>query len=381
MASQPSPVTSAVIAWAVAEDGRDVDQIADALKVDVDTLSGWTNGALRPSRGQVTLLAKTLNRPRALFFLPAPPVAASLPASFRHPPGDGAREVGPEARRRVRQARRVQRAVSWALRDESPVEVPLRAIADSPEQAADEARRWLGVSDEDQRIWRDGYQALAAWRDALDNGGVLVFASEIGADDVRGFSAWDEQAPLIVANISAVSPEARCFTLAHELGHLVLRKDATCLELRGDLSDAAVERWCEAFGASLLMPRGAVLSLTRSLGVDDQSADLDDVRAIAAAFRASHRAAALRLIDLGLARRSLYAAVVAAFRPKPSTPTDPRTPFRRPARSTLRQREYGPRALRTVLQDLPPRDALSVLRVTVDDVRRIADEVPGVPAF
>jgi hypothetical protein len=33
----------------------------------------------------------------------------------------------------------------------------------------------------------------------------------------------------------------------------------------------------------------------------------------------------------------------------------------------------------TVLENLPPRDALSVLRIDVEDARRLAEEVPGVP--
>ena len=97
------------------------------------------------------------------------------------------------------------------------------------------------------------------------------------------------------------------------------------------------------------------------------------------AFRVSHRAAALRLIDLDFAERSLYAEVLSVFKPKP--PEKPSGDFKRSARSTARMREYGPRTLETVLSALPPRDALSVLRVTVEDARKISDQVSGVPTF
>ena len=175
--------------------------------------------------------------------------------------------MGATARRRVRQARRVQHAVSWALRDEPPVDIPRRDLAVSPEAAAADVREWLGVSDVDHRSWAGDRDALRFWRNALEERGVLIFTLEIGRDDVRGFSAWDDRAPLIVVNVSGVSPGARIYTLAHELGHLVTRQDAACVEVRGVLSGAAVERWCERFGAALLMPPSSLKSLARSRGI------------------------------------------------------------------------------------------------------------------
>lgn len=380
MAAQPSPVKPDVLRWAVEEDGRATDALADALKIEPALFLSWLKGDAAPSRGQVSDLARVLSRPRALFFLPRAPAAATLPPSFRHPPGDDEREVGASARRKVRQARRIQHAVAWALRDEPSVEIPLASLEDDPETAASTAREWLGITDEEQASWKDDYAALRAWREALEGRGVLVFVLEIGRDDVRGFSAWDERAPLVVSNLSGVSAAARCFTLGHELGHLVTRKDSACIEpVDEPLPEADVERWCERFGASLLMPREAVLLLARERGIARGSAGIDDVRAMMRRFRGSARASALRLIDLGLATPLLYREVARVFVPKPPPPKG--TPIARPPRSVARVREYGPDTVRTVLATLPPRDALSVLRVTVDDVRQIANEVPGVPSL
>lgn len=378
-AARPSPISPAVLAWALAEDGRSPEDLALALKVSPDLLQAWLAGEERPTQGQVTNLGTVLQRPRALFFLPQPPAQASLPASFRHPPGDD-RDVGVATRRRVRQARRVQHAISWALRDEPPLAIPRSDLTAPADAAAADVRQWLGISDSEQRAWRDDREALRAWREALDGRGVLVFALEMGRDNVRGFSAWDARAPLIVTNVSSVSPAARSYTLGHELGHLVTRRDAACVEMRDSFTGAAVERWCEHFSAALLMPPAPALALARSRLIGDGKAGLEDVKAVATAFRVSHRAAALRLIDLGLANRALYPEVLSVFRAAPPVVASP-DDFRRPARSTARMREYGPRALETVLGQLPPRDALSILRVTVEDVRRIAGEVPGVPAY
>lgn len=376
MAAQPSPVTPEVVQWALGEDGRSLAEIADALKIDRERLEDWMTGDVAPSTGEVTRLSKVLRRPRALFFLPRAPRAATLPASFRHPPGED-RAVGAEARRRVRQARRLQHAVSWALRDGPSVDVPRAAGTASPTEAAEAARSWLGVGTDDLQ-WSNERAALRFWREAIEERGILVFALEVGRDDVRGFSAWDDHAPLIVVNVSGVAPVARTFTLAHELGHLVRRQDAACAEpLSGEPAlSPQVERWCERFAAALLMPEDAVRLLARARGLSDAAADIDDVRAVTYRFRVSARAAALRLIDLGYATRALYTRVEATFVPTPTRESSGNV--RRAPRAVARVREYGPRTIRTVLGALPSRDALSVLRVTVEDVRRIAEEVPGV---
>ena len=76
----------------------------------------------------------------------------------------------------------------------------------------------LGITDAERVTWQDDYAALRRWRQAMEDSGLLVFVLQIGSDDVCGFSAWDDRAPLIVANSSRVSPAARNFTLVHELG-------------------------------------------------------------------------------------------------------------------------------------------------------------------
>ena len=232
----------------------------------------------------------------------------------------------------------------------------------------------------EQESWRDDYEALRAWRSRLDDRGVLVFSLEIGKNDVRGFSAWDDKAPLIVMNASSVSAAARAFTIGHELGHLVARQDSACIESEGPAPlDSPVERWCEEFAAALLMPAPRVRALARERSMSAASADIADVRAVMTRFRVSARAAALRLIDLGLAPVRLYGEVVAIFRPRP--PESSSRDIKRPRRSIQRVNQFGPRALGIVLQDEEPFEALSILRMTVPDVRELAEQVPGVVAL
>ncbi len=380
MAVVPAPVTAAVVRWAVQEDGRRPADLAEKLRVDEETFLAWAEGDEKPSTGQVTKLAELLRRPRALFFLPAPPEGAALPAAFRHPPGSE-QDVSQAARLQVRRARRVQDAVSTALRDHEPVDLPRIALTEAPEAAAAQAREWCGVSVSEQTTWRGGdYAAFNGWRAALDARGLLVFSIEIGRGEVRGFSCWDPWSPLIVVNSSAVSPAARVFTLGHELGHLLTRTDAACIEPQQRLFvEVDVERWCERFAAAFLMPAGHVRTFASRRKLRDRGAEIEDVKALMTYFQVSARAAALRLIDLGYAGATLYADVEKTFRPREQVPQQ-RDDVRRPPTHIQRERQYGTRALRTVLQGLPEHQALRVLRMTVDDARKIAERVPGIDA-
>ncbi|SDG27163.1 ImmA/IrrE family metallo-endopeptidase [Pseudonocardia oroxyli] len=374
MAAATSPVTPTVVAWAIEEDGRSFEDLAEALKVPVDDVQAWASGDAAPTRGQVTSLAKELRRPRVLFFMPAPPEAASLPSSFRHPPGV-ARNVSPKIRRAGRESRRIQATVAWARREAEPVDVPILSPAStSAVQAARVVREWLGIEEAVQLRWKTEYQALAAWREALEARGLLVFALQLGADEVRGFSTWDDHAPLIAFNTSGVTPPARIFTMGHELGHLVARLDATCLNPdEVDLADGPViERWCEEFAAALLMPSTLVRTVTEEAGIAAGEADLETVKLLMRRARVSGRAAALRLIALGWASPHLYGAVVAAFRPAKKSSGTPQSPPRYEARL----RSYGSGVIQTVFEALPTLDALRVLRIEVPDARRLAAEMP-----
>lgn len=375
MAAAASPVTPTVLGWALSEDGRSMHEIAEAVKVSEDDLEAWAAGAASPTRGQVSKLAQVLRRPRALFFMPSPPATASLPTSFRHPPGV-AKSVSPGVRRVGRDSRRIQQAVSWARREDDAVQVPRVSSADiSPTDAAATVREWLGVTIDEQRSWRDDRAALRAWRDAIESRGLLVFMLQLGSGEVRGFSTWDDQAPLVVVNTSSVQPAARIFTLGHELGHLVTREDATCLDpIDADpLDGAAIERWSEEFAAALLMPNELVDAVATEAGIETRGATLETVKLLQRRARVSGRAAALRLVARRWARSSLYALVVRTFLPKPASSTGQPTS---PPRYEARLRSYGPNVIRTVFEALPTRDALSVLQIEVPDARRLAGALP-----
>ena len=131
-----------------------------------------------------------------------------------------------------------------------------------------------------------------------------MFALQLGPEGIRGFSFSDEVTPVISVN-TAYNRGARIFTAFHELGHLTLRSESVCVDLVSDVTDE--ERWCEEFAASVLLPREAVLQFVGQVPAGEDGFGL--AKKVAAKFKVSIRAAAVRLIRLEVAPWSLYALV------------------------------------------------------------------------
>ena len=307
------PITGAVLRWAREESGLSQQALADAVGVEREAVAAWEAEQARPSGGQLTRLAGVLRRPSAVFLLPEPPRRESLRTFFRQAPGLAGHEISDAESRHIRWGRRLQEIVSWVLADRGaqPVDLPRLSVSEPTEQAAAAVRRLLGVPPASQLAWESPSEAFRAWRGVLEERGVLVLQLQMGRGNIRGFSAWDDRAPVAAVN-TAYHPTARIFTLFHEVGHLLTRTDAACLRFIGPSdSEAGAERWCERFAAELLVPTDVLRAVATSLGVSDrrQVADVDTARRIAGRFKVSTRAVSLRLQEIGLAPPSLYGLV------------------------------------------------------------------------
>lgn len=313
MTRREVPITGSVLAWAREEAALTRADVAASLDVAPDSVRAWEQGEAHPTRGQFSRLAELLRRPTALFFLPEPPSRAGLPTSLRSAPGLMGHRLSKEEVRQIRWARRLQEIVGWVLRDEdgAPVALPQFSPNGSSLDAAASVRRMLGVTPAEQLAWESPSEAFRSWREVLEGLGILVVQLQLGRESVRGFSAWDDRAPIVGVN-TAYHPTARIFTLFHEVGHLVTRTDAACLRfiVPGD-PEVGTERWCERFAAELLVPADALRSVASRLGVSEgvQVGDVETARRIAGRFKISARAASLRLQELRLAPTSLYGMV------------------------------------------------------------------------
>ena len=317
MTKQLVPINGSVLRWAREEVGLSEAAFAEAVKAEPAEVVAWESGEASPSKGAFTKIVEVLKRPSAVFFLPKPPVAAGLPTSLRNAPGLGSHKLDQAEVRQIRWARRLQDVVGWALRDagEPSVDFPRYSFDDDPIEVAATERARTEVTPAEQLEWDNASEAFRVWRGVLEARGVLVLQLSIGKGNVRGFSAWDDHAPLVAVNTS-YHPTARIFTLFHELAHLLTRSDAACLRfiLPND-RDSELERWCERFAAAFLIPPDSLRVVAGWYGASEavKVTDADVARKIANRFKVSTRATSLRLQELGLAPSLLYGAVESLF--------------------------------------------------------------------
>jgi Zn-dependent peptidase ImmA (M78 family)/transcriptional regulator with XRE-family HTH domain len=306
------PVNPSLVMWARTEAGWDVETLAGRLEVDPEVLLAWETGAAQPNTTQLKDLANALRRPTSVFFLPEPPELDSVTPKFRAALGATAkRELNAEERTAIRAAQKLQRVTGWIAKHtgDAPIRLP-DARAMSPSTAADETRKRLSWSIDQQWGTEDPRHHALALRDVLQAAGILVLHLPLGERGAAGFAMWHPDAPLICIS-TELSQVARVFTTVHELGH-VARGDTS---ITTGFRATADERWCEEFAASFLLPADAVQQVLTELMIPEPRS-VEDVRKVASRFRVSLRAVAVRLIHLGLAPQRLYrdVDVVAEFR-------------------------------------------------------------------
>jgi transcriptional regulator with XRE-family HTH domain len=226
------PVTPEVVEWAVSQSGMSEAEIARKVKVSQSTLRAWQQeGEKKPIITEARRLAAVLHRPFAFFLLPRPPEIRMAPIQFRHPPNVDRDVLNAVEQTHIREAGRLQRLLSWILTEtNAPApDLPKPRTDESSESATAKTRTALGVDSEIQAEWASASEAFAEWRRLVQDHGVFVFLFRMGKESIRGFSLWDERAPLIAIN-TWWRVEARTFTLMHEYGHLLTRTSSACIE-------------------------------------------------------------------------------------------------------------------------------------------------------
>jgi Zn-dependent peptidase ImmA (M78 family) len=137
----------------------------------------------------------------------------------------------------------------------------------------------------------------------LESAGVKVYALPLEHDRFFGLSvAAEDGGPAVVVNTDeSVTVERQIFTAAHEFGHLLLHPGAYDVDKLEE--DDAEEREADAFAGHLLMPEEAFRTEWGGTYGLETYVRVLHVKRI---FRVSYAAVLHRLVEDGLADRSVY---------------------------------------------------------------------------
>jgi len=322
-----------LLVWGRRTAGLSVEEAARLIRVQTDRLAAWESGDQKPTMGQLRKLAEKYRRPLNVFFLEAPPPDAEIEfPDFR---------TLPEGRSRVpsRQLRFALRRMSdWRLDvldlyneleiEPRPFELRLE-LNDDPDVAGSTIRERLRLPLEHQLAWplQDAYRPFNEWRTHIEASGALVFqSSRVPVEEMRAASLPVVPLPAILVN-SGDAPQARVFSLAHELVHLALRRAGLCTPSRiRPIEPTAdpVEVFCNHVAAALLVPRQALLAdaARHARGEWEDG----EIIALANKYRVSKFVVLRRLLTLGRTTAEFYDLKhrqwLAQIRPRPESGGD-----------------------------------------------------------
>ncbi|MGU3435018.1 XRE family transcriptional regulator [Actinomycetes bacterium M1A6_2h] len=252
---------------------NDLGQLLETLRIS----RGWTQAQLEERSG---IRQGTLSRYENGMRQPEPEAIESLAAVFgvtskflengqkRH----AAMAVGAHMRRRAS-----AKASVWRQREAQLNEYRLhvRSLFEEVSLSADRQVPRYDGDDPDTAArmvrmqWRmpvGPVRSLIHW---LEAAGCLVFVEDFGTPRLDGLSQWIDDHPLMLVNEAAPTDRLR-WTLAHELGHLILHSDYVTGDVEAEADEFAAEFLmpAEAIRTSLTKPNlGKLLDLKQEWGV------------------------------------------------------------------------------------------------------------------
>lgn len=304
--SHTIPVNPELLSWARQESGFELFRVAKRLNVKPEKVEAWESGEKQPTMRQVENLAKFLHRPLSVFFLPQPPQLTPLAAEYRRLPHVVPGHESPELRLALRQMlmRRENMLNLMGELGEPITEFRLSAkLNESPLEVGMRLREALNIQVAEQLAWPNEWRAWAAWRAATENLGVAVFQfSKVAIGEVRGLALL--RTPLPVAGVNSKEiPEARSYSLLHEVVHLMLaaghEEVAAIQETRPGEEWDNVERFAEIAASHALVPEISLRAEIERLGLADSGWDIQATRRLAKRFRITPLAMATRLRESG----------------------------------------------------------------------------------
>lgn len=125
---------------------------------------------------------------------------------------------------------------------------------DQPIKTALKIRNLLAITLENQRGWKEKYEAFNSWKSSIEKIGILIFQlSGIELSEMRGFSISEIPYPVIGLNRKD-SPFGRIFTLIHELCHIMIKRGGICTIQTKDEEHYEIEKFCNSVAGKVLIP-------------------------------------------------------------------------------------------------------------------------------
>jgi Zn-dependent peptidase ImmA (M78 family)/transcriptional regulator with XRE-family HTH domain len=311
------PFNPEVMRWAREFARSTYEEAANAAGVSPEKIEEWESGASSPTVRQGRAIAELYERPFLEFFaLSAPNIQHSMDVPDFRMNSSGDYSSDNRGLASIQSWAETQRLNAIDLHDilgeivsSTPRNLAVNEF-DNPEDAAARARTALEISPQAQfglNIQRRD-QFPKYLRAAFEASGILVLKnSALKHHGARGMCIYLDPMPVII--FGDEQPGGQVFTLAHELAHIALQQSAVSGGIvpkaaKGEA--ASIERWCNRFAGSFLMPADMVRRAIGSIGNISDGIDEGTLKSIADWFAVSRHAMLIRLVELGEVASEFY---------------------------------------------------------------------------
>ncbi|MFZ0629814.1 MAG: XRE family transcriptional regulator [Acidobacteriaceae bacterium] len=353
---QEEHINPAILVWARESAGLNLEDAAKSLafgdpKSDASAqrLLELEKGLRRPTRAQLSKIAKTYRRPLLAFYMVAPPNKASRGEDFRSTGAEVSERENALLDALLRDIKARQEMVRGILEDLDEADrkefvasvslteganVVAKRISDAlrvPERRSD----WGNSPTEFFKQMRTATEALGVF--VLLAGDLGSHHSALSEDVFRGFALADIVAPFIVIN-DHDARTARAFTLVHELVHIYLGRSGVSgapESIRENTEEGRIEQFCNDTAGLVLLPESFASGRPAELARGDEATAAKYIENVSRQWMVSEALVAFRLRRLGWISAGLYRGLTASY-------TARWMAFKENAKLANREREGGP---------------------------------------
>lgn len=219
-------------------------ELGDRVDISAQAISQYENGSRVPQPDILSRIADALEVPLAFFHKKKEcEIITHTPVFHR---AKANQRTSSKYLRRTEIALEVVEYYRWLNRY---VELPAPFQADefsaNPEEAADQLRESWGL----------GSSPIGKFATLLEAKGIIIVDLTFpDADITDGCSGFFDGRPFIFTNVEQIDAARTRFTMAHELGHIILHSHLTEEDLSNPATYKEVESEADAFASAFLMP-------------------------------------------------------------------------------------------------------------------------------
>lgn len=294
--------------WCISDRNLTAEELATEVGLKEEKLNAVLNGDASLSLSQLKKIAKYFNRGLLFFVSEGEVNEAKLRTSGFRTLTNEYPKLDAQIKALMERVER-QRQIFLNLReelgdDEKKSFEPPEIDRENPKAAANVVQNWLGVN---------GDRSFEDYRRLVELKGVLVFRSNgyIGPwrvpaeSEIEGFTIFHEQFPIIFVR-KREARQRELFTLAHELGHLILHREGSIDNAANVFSTQGRERQVNAFAGNLLVPDDVLLTIDDNKKPEDPEDYEEWLKRPSRGLGVSAEVVLRRLLDSGRLTRNEY---------------------------------------------------------------------------